>query len=156
MPGSAAPPLIRAKTSWTTMAFASWLDSPGRLAKTAPCAARSPSANARCPNPARSTAAANDAGAVTTTSWPASRRARAKGVIGPKWPAPAVVATRTRTSASRLEPYLGGVGGGVLHPHHQLLAGRASPCADRRAGGAVALGERPPVCRLPGAGEDAV
>ena len=53
------------------------------------------SANGACSSPAPVTAA-NDAGAATLTSWPASRHATQNGISGPKWPDPAVVETNTR------------------------------------------------------------
>ncbi len=87
---------IRANTSPTTTALASWGESPGRVSKTAPSSHGEASAKGRWSKPARATDDANEPGAVTTTSWPARSRARAKGTSGPKWPAPAVVANRTR------------------------------------------------------------
>ena len=49
--------------------------------------------------PARSTRGCAEIGAATRMSWPARRMAEANGTSGPKWPAPAVEARRTRMSS---------------------------------------------------------
>src|SRR5438105_1719115 len=95
-PGSAAWASRRRNTSAITVRLASSNDSSGNLPKICPSNAGGTSSNGACKKPARVTASANDAGAATSTSWPASTQARAKGTSGPKCPAPAVVENKTR------------------------------------------------------------
>ena len=94
--GSPAWASMRPNTSRITVSSAASNDRVGRLAITGPMSSGGASAKGSCAKPARSRAAAYDAGAATRTSWPAARQARAKGASGPKWPSLAVVATSTR------------------------------------------------------------
>ncbi|CAN5276779.1 hypothetical protein BH18ACT4_BH18ACT4_15490 [soil metagenome] len=99
-PGNAAWASRRPNTSAITIRLASLRDSWGRRPKIGPSTSGGTSANGAWSSPVAATADANDAGAATLTSWPASRQALASGTIGPKCPAPAVVEKSTRTTGS--------------------------------------------------------
>ncbi len=95
-PGSAARASMRAKTSCRTTRFDSSNDMVGSRAMTGPISSGGASAKGSCAKPARSSAAAYDAGAATRTSCPAAAKAWANGRSGPQWPSFAVVANSTR------------------------------------------------------------
>ena len=97
IPGKAAKASMRAKMSPTTrLATRPSVCLPRTSAKIASRSAAGGSSTAQSGRPSARTIGAASRGAAMRMSAPARWKARANGISGPKWPAPALVVMRTR------------------------------------------------------------